>query len=512
MMLKKGLKIVCLMLLVSLVYSGAALAVQTVPAMITVVTGESRILATNDVARIAIGDEQIADIIVVSPSEVIVNGKQPGVTSLHVWEKNGRREFLVKVYVDNSTLAAEIAEAIGDPRISVRVLRQTVFLEGEVDGVFASLRAERIAEAYEEKVVNLLQVAVTEEEPETIQVAESEAVKPDLEQVALDLTEYLQHRNIRAKVYGHGILVEGRVDSEAEATRIKAVAEFFGSQAGCDVSVITSIAPQRGPKIALQVHVVELSNEYMETLGFNWGRLLQGGVVPYEMLFSQINLDGPLEQISPLAVRIETLVREGDARVLAAPSLVTNSGVQADFLAGGGIPIIVPSDGRLSIEYKDYGVQLSMLPVLLENGKINLQVAPEVSSLDESTGINLDGWWIPGLKTRRARTEVDLQSGETLIIGGLISNEQVKLIQKLPILGDIPILGQLFRSTKFTEGQTQLLIMVTPEIISDDHLPGLRYHLQDELHPEVRPFFPEIENPLFPRTEKRSEVDDRAEN
>ncbi|NLY56770.1 MAG: BON domain-containing protein [Firmicutes bacterium] len=511
-MFSKRMKLV-FCLLVSLLSAGNALAVQTVPAMLTVVTGESRILATSEVSRVAVGDERIADIIVVSPAEVIVNGKQPGVTSLHVWEKTGRREFVVKVYVDNSTLAAEIAEAIGDPRISVRVLRQTVFLEGTVDTAFAGQRAERIAEAYEAKVVNLLQVVTPLDEPaEPTTSPEPAEVKPGLDQVARDLTAYLQNPQIRAQVYGQGILVEGRVASEAEAARIKAVAEFFGRQAGCDVSVITTLAPQRGPQIALQVHVLELASDYLETLGFNWGRLLQGGVVPYEILFSQLTLDGPLERISPLALRLEALVREGDARVLAAPSLVTNSGVQANFLAGGGIPIIMPTNGQLTIEYKDYGVQLTMLPVVMEDGKINLQVAPEVSALDDSTGINLDGWWIPGLKTRRARTEVDLRSGETLIIGGLISNEQIKLVQKVPILGDIPILGQLFRSTSFSEGKTQLVIMVTPEIISAESSPGLEYHLPGELHPEVEPVFPAIQNPLFPRAEKRSEKVDRAEN
>lgn len=505
-----------ILLLLSLL-PAVTMAVETVPPMISVVTGESRILAVNSVTRVALAEESIADLVVVSPTEIIINGKKPGVTTLHVWDKGGRREYLVKVYVDNSTLAAEIAEAIADPLISVRVLRQTVFLEGTAETTFAATRAEKIALAYEDKVVNLIQVPLASEseipvEADSVTENSAQPVGPNLQDVAKEIMDYLDGEGFTARVFGNGILVEGNVASEEHEKRISAVAEFFSKQAGCDVTVVANVVPNRGPKVALQVQVLEISNEVMDSFGVTWGSLYNGGVLPYEIMFGQMGLEDPIERLSPIGAKLNFMVQNGDARVLAAPSLVTNSGVQADFLAGGEIPVPVPSGDTLSILWKEYGVKLSMLPVVFPDGKINLQVAPEVSSLDMTNAIKLDSWVIPALKTRRTKTQVDLANGETLIIGGLISNEQAKMVQKVPLLGSIPIIGQLFSSTEFKDGKTQLLIMVTPQIITDDsQQPNLNFYLQDQIDAETQEVFKEIPNPLVPRLPQKESDDNGPE-
>ncbi|MBO8126926.1 MAG: pilus assembly protein N-terminal domain-containing protein [Firmicutes bacterium] len=507
---KTNCRILGLLLLIEILFSLPTSAVQTTPATLPVVVGESRVLTVNEVSRVAIADDKVADVVVVSPSEIILNGKEPGVTTLHIWEKGGRKEFIVKVYVDNSTLAAEIAEAINDPAISVRVLRQTVFLEGQVDSEFKSARAEKIAQAYSDQVVNLLRLPLTPTKPEAapaIAEKQPEPAGPDLAEVAQELVAYLGEEDFQAKVYGNGILLEGTVPSEEQRKRIEAVANFFADQTGADITVVANVNSPQGPKVALQVKVVELSTEVMDSVGLSWGSLYNGGVIPFELMFSEVKIGGPIQRITPIAAKLEMLVQDGDARVLAAPSLVTNSGEEATFLAGGEIPVPVPSGENLSIIWKEYGVKLSMLPRVYDGDMINLEVYPEVSSLDMTNAVKLDSWVIPALKTRRTKTKVDLRAGETLVIGGLISNEQAKMVQKVPILGDIPILGQLFRSTEFKDGQTQLVIMVTPQILNDEEPMDIQDLLSSELHGEVADVFPELSYSLLPPVKEKGSAD-----
>jgi pilus assembly protein CpaC len=171
---------------------------------------------------------------------------------------------------------------------------------------------------------------------------------------------------------------------------------------------------------------------------------------------------------------IDALKQNGMAKILAEPNLMTTSGVEAKFLAGGEFPVPVPgSDGTVSIQWKKYGVQLVFLPEVLADGRIRMKVSPEVAEPDSTTGVTIQSYVVPGVKTRRASTTVQLKSGQSFAIAGLFRNDIQETVGKVPLLGDIPILGLLFRSQSFIKRQTELVIVVTPYVVRpDDHKPG----------------------------------------
>jgi len=167
-----------------------------------------------------------------------------------------------------------------------------------------------------------------------------------------------------------------------------------------------------------------------------------------------------------LAGSIDLAATDGLATILAEPNLTALSGETASFLAGGEFPIPVSQSlGAVTIEYKQYGVGLAFTPVVLADGRISMRVRPEVSQLDDANGVTLNGFRVPALTTRRAETTVELGSGQSFMIAGLLQNTASNSINKAPLLGDIPILGALFRSTKFQRQETELVVVVTPYLV-----------------------------------------------
>jgi pilus assembly protein CpaC len=168
----------------------------------------------------------------------------------------------------------------------------------------------------------------------------------------------------------------------------------------------------------------------------------------------------------------DVLKQQGLGRVLAEPNLVTTSGQEATFLAGGEFPIPVPQSGvgggsTITIEYKKFGVGLNFTPTVLDDGKISMRVAPEVSELDFTSGVAFTslGFTVPGLKVRRMSTNVEVKDGQTFAIAGLLSDNHRNIINKFPVLGDLPILGPLFRSTSYQKNETELVVLVIPHLV-----------------------------------------------
>ena len=172
---------------------------------------------------------------------------------------------------------------------------------------------------------------------------------------------------------------------------------------------------------------------------------------------------------------LDALKENGLARILAEPNLVATSGKKAEFLAGGEYPIPVPQRENITIEFKKFGVQLNFTPEVLEDGKVRLMVEPVVSELDYQTAVIIQSFTIPGLTTRRAKTQLELKDGQSFAIAGLFRDDITQTVSKLPLLGDIPILGALFRSTNFQNKKTELVIVVTPEVVK----PGVGRAAQD---------------------------------
>jgi pilus assembly protein CpaC len=166
-------------------------------------------------------------------------------------------------------------------------------------------------------------------------------------------------------------------------------------------------------------------------------------------------------------VQFEALERQGIVRTLASPNLVALSGETANFLAGGEFPVPIGVDlqGRVQIEFKQFGVALAFTPTVLADGLVNLRVAPEVSSIDREVSVELDGFNIPGLKVRRAVTSLELRDGQSFAMAGLIQSDFADTVRAIPLLGKIPIIGALFRSTSYNKQETELVIIVTPRIV-----------------------------------------------
>jgi pilus assembly protein CpaC len=171
-----------------------------------------------------------------------------------------------------------------------------------------------------------------------------------------------------------------------------------------------------------------------------------------------------------VSVILKALEKKGVVNTLAEPTLVAISGNEAKFLAGGEIPvpIVQPTGGtaQVTIEWKEFGVALTFTPTVVDSGVVSLKVEPEVSTLDWDNGVTLGGFRIPALRTRRATSTVELEDGQTLVVAGLITSEDIKTVSKFPILGDIPIIGALFKSTNFVKNETELVLLVTPKVVT----------------------------------------------
>ncbi len=186
-----------------------------------------------------------------------------------------------------------------------------------------------------------------------------------------------------------------------------------------------------------------------------------------------------------LGATIEALQVEGLVQVLAEPNVLASNGKQASFLAGGEYPFPVVQGvsggvgGAVTIEFKEFGVRLNFIPTLTPRGTIRLQVAPEVSSLDFTNAVTISGFQIPSIDIRRVKTEVELGEGQSFAIGGLLDNRETRTLQKIPFIGDIPILGKFFQSISTNKTNTELMVIVTPEIVAPipagQPLPALKY-------------------------------------
>ena len=384
------------------------------PELITVARGNSRVVtsATN-LVRVLIGNPEIADVVAVSARDIVVNGINPGTTTLLFWETGGqRRTFTVRVTLDAATIGSELDRLFPDEDLEVVAIGNTLVLSGET-------------------------------------------VQPGVAERAISFASSL----------------------EADATVLDHM-----------------VVPDRG-QVLLQVRVAEVTRNALQNLGASFTRVdplnprggdegsISSGANPPtgNFLTSPLGPDTPLSdavnfflfhESSNVAAFIQALRTEGSFTSLAEPNLMTVPGETASFLAGGEFPYPViqggSTSGAITIQFREFGVRLNFTPTLTNSGAIRLEVEPEVSSLDFTSGLELQGFQIPALLTRRASTVVEVQEGQTFAIAGLMDNQLSESVSKVPFLGDIPILGSLFRSTSFQQSRTELLVLVTPHLVTAD--------------------------------------------
>jgi pilus assembly protein CpaC len=296
-------------------------------------------------------------------------------------------------------------------------------------------------------------------------------VTPDAMGLKQKLAELMPTENMGVQVANDRLILSGTATSAAAVQRAVTIAGAYAPD-----KVINMTGVNTSQQILLEVRFAEMQRGTVKILGLEsleFGTQSDGTLartnaavaVPETGIISPVfrgafNFPG-------FSMRLQAMEREGLIHTLAQPNIIALSGETANFLAGGEFPVPtgVAVNGQIAIEFKQFGVGLSFTPTLLEDGMINLLVAPEVSSLDPTAGIQLNGIRIPGLKVRRARTTLELRDGQTFALAGLIQNDFRDTVQRVPLLGRIPIIGALFRSTGFEKQETELVILVTPRIV-----------------------------------------------
>lgn len=370
---------------------------------------KSQIVTTDErIDRAMVGNPEVADVLPISDRSLYVLGRSMGTTSLTLYDRMNRVIAIMDVSVgpDVDGVRRQIDQLMPGQNIDVGLSNGALVLSGTVSDVAAADRAMLLASAFAgDNVVNLLGLGGSQ-------------------QVMLEVRFAEVNRNI-----GENLGVSG-----------------FGLSNDGDFGFATGGSPQ------VDLPNTAIGNAVTDAFGV-FGALFELGNVSIEAY-------------------LDTLERNGLSRTLAEPTLVALSGERASFLAGGEFPIPVSQgtgtgDGgnAITVQFKPFGVSLAFTPTVLGNNVINLIVEPEVSSIDPSASVTVNGLTVPGLQTRRASTTLELRDGESFAIAGLLRDDTQVTTNQLPLLGSLPIIGSLFRSTEYQKGETELLIVVTPRLV-----------------------------------------------
>ena len=292
-------------------------------------------------------------------------------------------------------------------------------------------------------------------------------VGPDAQGLKRKLSELMPGEPVEVSISNQSLVLKGGVSNAAIADRAYTIADTFAHN-----KVVNLLSVREPQQVLLEVRFAEMSRSTVKQLGISsvtWQNGTAGGTASVPAINSSANPYALSFNFphSNLQIAIDALDQKGLIHTLAQPNLVALSGESANFLVGGEFPVPVGVDqfGRLQIEFKPFGVSLAFVPTVIADGLINLSVAPEVSSIDSTVGLQFAGYTVPGLKVRRAKTSLELHDGEAFALAGLIQSDFADTIKAIPGLGKVPILGTLFRSSYYNRGETELVIVVTPHIV-----------------------------------------------
>lgn len=368
------------------------------------------IFTTTRLKRVYISAPLVIDSFTASPTEIIVTAKTTGVSGLILWDEDGKSQiYQVAVDTDTSQLQNDIHQALPNDSIKVAALEDRITLSGTALSTASSTAAATIAALYGKTVVNAIVVLPPHPRQVRIKVQMIEVDRTKLDTFGINFLS--QGKNMFATGTGH-----------------------FPA-----VTATTSTA-QTGGATPPVLTVSNALNLLYYNSGANIGLILQ---------------DLETRQV---------------AQILAEPTITTVSGQKASFLSGGEFPfpVVQASSGGLAsitIQFRPYGVKLDFTPIVNADGTIQLTVAPEVSALDYSNAVTISGYTIPAISTRKAETQVELRSGQTFAISGLIDHRTIDIYDKMPGFGDIPILGKLFRSKSTSNSAVELIVLVTPTLL-----------------------------------------------
>jgi pilus assembly protein CpaC len=393
-------------------------------APLRVMVGKSLLINTTErLKRVSVTDPAVADALVVTPTQVLVNGLAPGEVSLLIWDELERsRSFDLRVDVDITAATEEIHRIFPDEQIAVTPSRSAIVLSGHVTTEDTAKHAGAIASAYSRNVVNVLSFGPVGAQEVLLEVKFAEVDRTALSQLGVNLFST-----------GVGNTVGSVTTGQFGGIKTGSINDTFGGN-----STPTPFSSQITPGDLLNVFFFR----------------------------PDIHLGGV----------IKALQQKNVLQILAEPNLIAVNGKEASFLAGGEFPfpVVQPSAGGLSsvtIQFREFGVRLKFTPIIQPNGNIHLRVVPEVSTLDFANSVTVNGTTIPALSTRKADTEFELQDGQSFVIAGLMDNRVTNIVTKIPGLGDIPVLGNFFKSKSAQKSNAELMVLCTARRVSPNTQP-----------------------------------------
>jgi pilus assembly protein CpaC len=390
---------------------------------VNVLVGQSRVINFDrPVGRFSVSNPEIAEAILVTPDQVLVNGKAFGQVNFIAWEQTGGQFLVFDVYVraNLSLIDSQIRALFPKDDIRLSQANGSVVISGSVSNAATAAQVQSVIEAANFKTVNMLTSPTSNASQVQLQVRVAEVNRNKLRDYSTSFSALPQG--------GTG----GYVNSGNGPSTLDT---FSTSPAG----------------VVLDVLVQPALNLFVFNRQINTGALLK------------------------------LLRQEGAFRELAEPNLIAMNGQQASFLAGGEFPVPVLQMGQngtgITIVWKEYGVRLNFKPTIIDEDHIRLELEPEVSTIDFSNGVRFNGFVVPALRTRRARTGVELRDGQSFALAGLLDNSETKTLSRIPIVSDIPVIGALFKSKSFEKKETELMFIVTAHMVkpvSPDDLPNMR--------------------------------------
>jgi pilus assembly protein CpaC len=376
--------------------------------------GQAHVINETNIKRIAVGNGKVLQATALDDRQILIIPEAPGQSTLHLWQRQGvDRVSAEKTYVVN-------------------------VLPSDANRLLTEVRA---------------------------MIGEDSAAS--------------------ARIVGDKVVLEGSNLTEQAATRLQEIAKRYPSV----INLVSKIGVER--MIAIDVRMIEIRRDVLQNIGVKWSGQAQGpsfGIVGDLHRSIPLRPNGNAQGVANAAVQpyvapfstavslvsnftsmLNLMVQSGEAVILAEPRLSCRSGGEAKFIAGGELPMPVSAGlGQVSVVFKEYGVKFEIKPVATENGMISAKIATEISALNFDVMIKD----IPGLTKRRAETDVNLRENETLVIAGLVTDDMSRNVEKVPAIGDIPVIGKLFRSKQFREQQTEMIVMITPRFVQGEAVPG----------------------------------------
>lgn len=397
---------------------------------IPLTVGKSIVLDIPDeIQRVAITDDTVADAIAISTREILINAKAEGVTTLVLWSRTGDRNFFTITVGSNiRQLQDHIRSAFPGEQIRLIATGDVVTLNGKASSPEIEERVIAMVSGIAETVVSNLELPV-----------------PPAERQIMLKVRFLEVQRNAISELGANLLSTGALNTIGSTST-----QQFGSATASALRGVIG-APTSGTSSSFQL------SDTLNIFAFR----------------PDLNL----------GVLIKALQSQGLSEILAEPNLVTTSGKEAELLVGGEFPVPViqggSSAGAVTIQFREFGIRISFLPTFTGRGTIQMHVRPEVSALDFANAVTLSGFVIPALSTRRVETDVELRSGQSFVIGGLLDRRMIESINRIPGLSRIPLLGALFRSKSTRRSNTELLVIVTPEFVdvieADEQAPEITF-------------------------------------